>query len=245
MTNNDPMPPDETNGSSTSDEQPATPDQAVTNPDLSSIHEQSTAVTKAVVQSDLISDQPTDPYMAVARAEQLQSTPQITPLISVRDLKKTYLLGQTQVRALRGVSLDIYPGEFVAIMGPSGSGKSTLMNLIGCLDQPTSGEYWLAGAPVSRMSADALAEVRNRHIGFVFQGFNLLPRASALKNVEMPLMYAGYSPAEQERRARRALQVVGLGSRVDHKPLEPSGGQQPRVAIAPALVTGPALLLSD
>jgi len=167
------------------------------------------------------------------------------PVIAVRRLSKLYLLGKTRVPALRGVSLDIYPGEFVAIMGPSGSGKSTLMNLIGCLDQPTSGEYWLAGAPVSRMSADALAEVRNRHIGFVFQGFNLLPRASALKNVEMPLMYAGFSPAEQERRARRALQVVGLGSRVNHKPLELSGGQQQRVAIARALVTGPALLLAD
>ncbi|MGN6758492.1 MAG: ABC transporter ATP-binding protein [Thermomicrobiales bacterium] len=167
------------------------------------------------------------------------------PVIAVRRLTKTYELGKARVPALRGVSLDIFPGEFVAIMGPSGSGKSTLMNLIGCLDKPTSGEYWLAGAPVSRMSADALADVRNRHIGFVFQGFNLLPRASALRNVQLPLMYAGFSAAEQERRARRALELVGLGGRVNHKPLELSGGQQQRVAIARALVTGPALLLAD
>src|SRR6266852_2498472 len=245
MTNNDPMPPDETNGSSTSDEQPATPGQAVTNPDLPSIHDQSTAVTKAVVQSDLISDQPTDPYMAVARAEQLQSTPQITPLISVRDLKKTYLLGQTQVRALRGVSLDIYPGEFVAIMGPSGSGKSTFMNLIGCLDTPTQGEYWLAGRLVSRLSSDQLADVRNRLIGFVFQGFNLLGRATALSNVALPLVYAGISKQEQENRALKMLKLVGLGKRAHHKPSQLSGGQQQRVAIARALVNGPALLLAD
>src|SRR5260370_17316658 len=171
MTNNDPMPPDETNGSSTSDEQQATRGQAVTNPDLPSIHEQSTAVTKDVVQSDLIYDQPTEPNLAVARAEQLQSTPQRTPLISVRDLKKTYLLGQTQVRALRGDSLDIYSGEFVAIMGPSGSGKSTFMNLIGCLDTPTQGEYWLAGRLVSSLSSDQLPDVRNRLIRSSFQLF--------------------------------------------------------------------------
>jgi len=245
MTNNDPMPPDETNGSSTSDEQPATPGQAVTNPDLPSIHEQSTAVTKDVVQSDLISDQPTEPNLAVARAEQLQSTPQRTPLISVRDLKKTYLLGQTQVRALRGDSLDIYSGEFVAIMGPSGSGKSTFMNLIGCLDTPTQGEYWLAGRLVSSLSSDQLADVRNRLIGFVFQGFNLLGRATALSNVALPLVYAGVSKQEQESRALKMLKLVGLGKRAHHKPSQLSGGQQQRVAIARALVNGPALLLAD
>ena len=239
------MPPDETNGSSTGDEQPATPDQAVTNPSLPSIHDQSTGVTKAVVQSDLTSDQPTDPYMAVAGAEQLQSTPQRTPLISVRDLKKTYLLGQTQVRALRGVSLDIYPGEFVAIMGPSGSGKSTFMNLIGCLDTPTHGDYWLAGRLVSRLSSDQLADVRNRLIGFVFQGFNLLSRATALSNVALPLVYAGISKQEQESRALKMLKLVGLGKRAHHKPSQLSGGQQQRVAIARALVNGPALLLAD
>ena len=166
-------------------------------------------------------------------------------VIAVQHLTKTYLLGQTRVSALQGVSLHIKAGEFVAIMGPSGSGKSTLMNLLGCLDRPTSGEYRLMGTPVSRLSADQLAAVRNHHIGFVFQGFHLLPRATALKNVTLPLMYAGRSREEQVRRARRALQLLGLGARADHKPAQLSGGQQQRVAIARALVNGPSLLLAD
>ena len=245
MTNHDPMPPGETNDSSANDEQPTRPDQAVTNPGPTAIHEQSTAVMKAVVQPGFVSDQPTEPNMAVARAEQLQSIPKPAPLISVRDLKKTYLLGQTQVRALRGVSLDIYPGEFVAVMGPSGSGKSTLMNLIGCLDTPTQGEYLFAGRLVSRLSSDQLADVRNRLIGFVFQGFNLLGRATALSNVALPLVYAGISVEERDRRALKMLKLVGLGKRAHHKPSQLSGGQQQRVAIARALVNGPALLLAD
>ena len=171
--------------------------------------------------------------------------PTTEPVIAIRDLKKTYLLGQTRVRALRGVTLEVNPGEFVAVMGPSGSGKSTLMNLIGCLDRPTSGEYWLTGKAVSRMSADELADIRNRRIGFVFQGFNLLPRATALKNVMLPLLYAGRSRGEQLRRARKTLQLVGLGARTHHMPSQLSGGQQQRVAIARALVNDPSLLLAD
>jgi putative ABC transport system ATP-binding protein len=167
------------------------------------------------------------------------------PVIAVRRLAKTYTLGQRRVPALRGISLDVEYGEFVAVMGPSGSGKSTFMNLLGCLDRPTDGEYWLAGAPVGRMTPDQLADVRNRRIGFVFQGFNLLGRATALQNVALPLLYAGLSPAEQERRARRVLQLVGLGKRLHHRPLQLSGGQQQRVAIARALVNGPSLLRAD
>jgi putative ABC transport system ATP-binding protein len=167
------------------------------------------------------------------------------PVIMVRNLAKTYQLGETRVRALRGVSLRVERGEFVAVMGPSGSGKSTFMNLLGCLDTPTSGEYDLMGVPVGRMTPDQLADVRNRRIGFVFQGFNLLSRATALGNVSMPLLYAGFSKEEQERRARRALQLVGLGKRLHHKPTQLSGGQQQRVAIARALVNGPNLLLAD
>lgn len=167
------------------------------------------------------------------------------PVIVVRDLKKTYVLGETSVHALRGVSLQVQPGEFVAVMGPSGSGKTTLMNLLGCLDRPSSGDYWLAGKLVSRMSPDELALIRNQLIGFVFQGFNLLSRATALKNVMMPLMYAGYSKEEQEYSARKALQLVGLGPRLHHRPSQLSGGQQQRVAIARALVNSPSLLLAD
>ncbi|MGZ3598292.1 MAG: ABC transporter ATP-binding protein [Ktedonobacterales bacterium] len=168
-----------------------------------------------------------------------------SPVISVRNLTKTYHLGQTKVRALRSVSLEVRRGEFVAIMGPSGSGKSTFMNLLGCLDQPTSGDYLLMGQLVSRMTPDQLADVRNWRIGFVFQGFNLLPRATALKNVALPLVYRGMPNQEQERRARRVLDVVGLRARADHRPAQLSGGQQQRVAIARALVTGPSLLLAD
>ena len=190
-------------------------------------------------------DAPTLPNQPPLDPSAAQPAPATAPVIAVRDLTKTYLLGRTQVHALRGVTLSIRPREFVAIMGPSGSGKSTFMNLIGCLDRPTSGEYWLGGAAVSRMSPDQLADVRARRIGFVFQGFNLLPRATALQNVELPMLYAGLPPAERTRRAQRALRLVGLGSRLRHHPAELSGGQQQRVAIARALVNGPALLLAD
>src|SRR6266487_1991423 len=167
------------------------------------------------------------------------------PLIVVHQLHKTYAPGQTQVHALRGVSLEISYGEFVAIRGPSGSGKSTFMNLIGCLDRPSQGEYWLEGRLVSQLSNRELAHVRNRLIGFVFQGFNLLSRASARSNVELPMIYAGLSRQLREQRARQALQLVGLGSHQDHKPTQLSGGEQQRVAIARALVNAPSLLLAD
>nr|WP_223258263.1 ABC transporter ATP-binding protein [Thermogemmatispora tikiterensis] len=167
------------------------------------------------------------------------------PIVLVRNLTKVYHLGETSVPALRGVSLTVGAGEFVAIMGPSGSGKTTFMNLLGCLDRPTSGDYWLVGRKVSQMTPDELADIRNRRIGFVFQGFHLLARSTALQNVALPLMYAGLSRAEQERRARRALELVGLGSRLHHRPSQLSGGQQQRVAIARALVNNPALLLAD
>jgi putative ABC transport system ATP-binding protein len=167
------------------------------------------------------------------------------PVIAIRELKKTYLLGQTQVHALRGITFKVYPGEFVAVMGPSGSGKSTLMNLIGCLDRPTSGDYWLTGVSVSRMSADRLADIRNRRIGFVFQGFQLLPRDTARSNIMLPMVYAGFSTQEQERRAGKALQLVGLEAWANHLPSQLSGGQQQRIAIARALVNSPALLLAD
>lgn len=168
------------------------------------------------------------------------------PLISVRALTKTYDLGETQVRALRGVTLDIMPSEFVTLTGPSGSGKSTFLHLIGCLDRPSSGEYLLAGQHVAALDTRRLAGVRNRQIGFVFQGFNLLPRTTALENVELPLLYAGGVPARERReRAAAALAAVGLGDRVRHHPNQLSGGQQQRVAIARALVNRPRLLLAD
>ena len=166
-------------------------------------------------------------------------------VISVRDLTREYVMGAEVVQALRGVSLEIRRNEYVAIMGPSGSGKSTLMNMIGCLDTPTGGEYWLSGQEVSRMRDDALARVRNREIGFVFQTFNLLPRASALHNVELPLVYSGVASRERRERAMEALDRVGLGDRMDHRPNDLSGGQRQRVAIARALVNRPALLLAD
>lgn len=167
------------------------------------------------------------------------------PLIVVHNLHKTYYLGQTLVHALRGISLEVSHGEFVAVRGPSGSGKSTFMNLIGCLDRPTHGSYWLAGRQVSDISNQELARVRNRLIGFVFQGFNLLSRASAKSNVELPMIYAGLSKEQRERRARQALHLMGLGSRMEHKPAQLSGGEQQRVAIARALVNSPTLLLAD
>jgi putative ABC transport system ATP-binding protein len=168
------------------------------------------------------------------------------PLVSVRDLTKTYAVGEIEVRALRGISLEIRPGEFVALTGPSGSGKSTFMHLIGCLDRPTAGVYELGGRDVSSLSKRELAGVRNHGIGFVFQGFNLLPRTSAIENVELPLLYGAPVPKkERRRRAAEALVSVGLGDRLEHHPNQMSGGQQQRVAIARALVGNPTLLLAD
>ncbi len=169
----------------------------------------------------------------------------MSSVISVKDLKKTYIMGLTQVNALQSVTIDISKNEYVALMGPSGSGKSTLMNLLGCLDTPTSGEYWLNGTNVSSMSDGELAEVRNKEIGFVFQTFNLLPRLSALENVALPLVYAGMSKSNRLERAEEVLTAVGLADRMDHKPNELSGGQRQRVAIARALVNNPSIILAD
>ncbi|MCA3158819.1 MAG: ABC transporter ATP-binding protein [Burkholderiales bacterium] len=166
-------------------------------------------------------------------------------MIETRELSKSYLMGNNEVQALRSVSLQIDPGDFVAIMGASGSGKSTFMNLLGCLDQASSGQYFLAGQEVSRKTADELADLRNRYIGFVFQQFNLLPRTSALEQVELPLMYAGVSAQERRERARLCLNEVGLSERAHHMPTQLSGGQQQRVAIARALVNRPMLILAD
>jgi putative ABC transport system ATP-binding protein len=167
------------------------------------------------------------------------------PVIGVHAVSKTYSLGEIAVHALRGVTLQIERGDFVAIMGSSGSGKSTLMNILGCLDIPTSGRYEIDGVDVGEMDEDDLSDLRNRKIGFVFQSFNLVPRTSALVNVELPLAYAGLRGAERRRRAERALRSVGMGHRLSHEPAELSGGQQQRVAVARAIVTNPALILAD
>jgi putative ABC transport system ATP-binding protein len=167
------------------------------------------------------------------------------PVIHIEDIKKVYQIGDQEIQALRGVSLTIEEGDFVAIMGPSGSGKSTMMNVIGCLDKPSSGEFYLDGYPISRAHDDELAMIRNRKIGFVFQSFNLLPRTTAVENVELPLLYAGVSAKERRGRAIKALENVGLGSRLYNKPNELSGGQQQRVSIARALVNNPVILMAD
>lgn len=167
------------------------------------------------------------------------------PLIQARDLRKTYHVGDQVVHALDGLDLDIQANEYVALMGPSGSGKSTLMNMLGCLDSPSSGSYILNGQDVSRLEDDALADIRNREIGFVFQTFNLLPRYTALENVALPMVYAGIAKAERQERAREVLQQVGLGDRMDHRPNELSGGQRQRVAVGRALVMRPSIILAD
>ena len=167
------------------------------------------------------------------------------PLIHIQNISKVYEMGGEQVFALRDISLDIYPNEYVALMGPSGSGKSTLMNILGCLDTPSTGIYTFKGLDVNEMTDNDLAEIRNREIGFVFQTFNLLPKATAVKNIELPLIYSGVSSAERKSRAIKVLQDVGLGERLTHKPNELSGGQRQRVAVARALVTNPSIILAD
>lgn len=193
-------------------------------------------------------DKKVDDYQQIIQpGPEVSSTisPGTRPVIRVRKLSKNYYMGNNVVPALRGVSVDVTRGDFVAIMGPSGSGKSTLMNLLGCLDRPSGGEYFLDGVSVAQMNMGELADIRNQKIGFIFQGFNLLTRMSALENVELPLVYAGLPTARRRERAMLALSMVGLGGRAKHRPAELSGGQQQRVAVARALVTRPSLILAD
>ena len=192
------------------------------------------------------SGMPKEPALFESAAEALgQPDAQAGPLISLSHIHKIYLMGDVEIHALHGISLEIHRGEFVSIMGSSGSGKSTTMNIVGCLDKPTRGHYYLEDQDVSTLSKDELADIRNRKIGFVFQGFNLLSRTSALENVELPMLYLGVKTAERLQRAKEALELVGLGDRLDNMPNQLSGGQQQRVAIARALVNRPTIILAD